>query len=547
MKKKISLALFTLYFGLLAAQPISQRAVLSLDAWQPDQTESIEKNDPKNFQASLTGLIPFQKSGPFIAWSVVWYAEDWNEETDAFSASFRNASGQEESFKIIPDSHAEPIPGRFISQLQFLENDAPTFQLRYAADREIERVEIHFFDPGDTELSEKQPAPTSPAPVLQARSACDCPLPTYQSRDEWCPDGDCLPVSTPSPTTVTHLIVHHSAGPNVSSNWAAVVRSFWDFHVNVNGWNDIGYNWLVDPNGVLYEGRGNDILGAHFCGKNGGTMGVCVIGDYTDIEPTSQTMETLTRLLSWKACDRNLDPLGSSYHTSSGQNLHHISGHRDGCSTSCPGNLLYPLLPFLRSTVKNYMDNDCELPELTAPTTLVITSVSSNKIGLEWEDNSDFESGYLLERSVGTNDNYSALAMLPANTTEYSDASVASGTTYFYCVKAFDVVSSTPYSNQAFATTDVSAAHSFLNENTVRIFPNPTKGVFTVSIENQGQGRVEAAVYDALGRLCSPVLFFQKINEKGRLEMDISNLPSGLFWIKISQDGASAFFKIVKE
>src|SRR5437016_1926200 len=73
------------------------------------------------------------------------------------------------------------------------------------------------------------------------------------------------------------------AGGNAATDWAAVVRSIWVLHVQGNGWNDIGYNYLIDPNGVLYEGRGggDGVMGAHFSCVNSGTMGVALLGTFS--------------------------------------------------------------------------------------------------------------------------------------------------------------------------------------------------------------------------------------------------------------------------
>jgi hypothetical protein len=157
--------------------------------------------------------------------------------------------------------------------------------------------------------------------------------------------------------SVTHLIVHHSAGSNTSANWDATVLSIWNSHVNTNGWSDIGYNWLVAPNGDLYEGRGggNNVIGAHFCGTNGNTMGTCMLGTYTSVNVTDTARATLVKVLGWKCCNSNINPTAQSLHTSSGLNLFNISGHRDGCSTECPGNQVYATLPQIRTEVQSYI------------------------------------------------------------------------------------------------------------------------------------------------------------------------------------------------
>ncbi|TVQ66416.1 MAG: T9SS C-terminal target domain-containing protein, partial [Balneolaceae bacterium] len=134
-------------------------------------------------------------------------------------------------------------------------------------------------------------------------------------------------------------------------------------HVNGRGWADIGYNWLVDGNGVIYQGRafnldGNkDVIGAHFSGYNANTMGICVIGHYNNRMPTGDALFSLNEMLAWKASEREIDPLGTAQHHSPGGNIHRISGHRDsGIYTECPGHQLYAFLPQLRQDVAEMLD-----------------------------------------------------------------------------------------------------------------------------------------------------------------------------------------------
>jgi N-acetylmuramoyl-L-alanine amidase len=184
------------------------------------------------------------------------------------------------------------------------------------------------------------------------------PRPAFTTRTNWgCPWGQTSGPNTLTPTTPTHLIVHHSFSPgNDVTDWAAAVRGIWSFHVNSNGWSDVGYNWLIDPNGVIYQGRAwvgenDNTQGAHFCGFNGQTMGVCMLGNFNDVSPSPAALSSLVRLLAYRTSANSLNPRGVSFHANSMRSLNHISGHRDGCATDCPGNALYPQLPALRNRV----------------------------------------------------------------------------------------------------------------------------------------------------------------------------------------------------
>lgn len=213
-------------------------------------------------------------------------------------------------------------------------------------------IQINLFNPvmpqgsGSAALNVTPQKPSLP----ELRAACPCPLPKMVDRTTW---GAPRPCASPGYAAVTHLVVHHSAGVNTSNNWAQVVLSIWDFHVNTRAYCDVAYNYLIDPNGILYEGRsgGNNVIGAHFCATNTGTMGVCLLGNFQEVEPSDAMLNTLANLLAWKSCNSNIDPLLKSIHARSNLDLNHICGHRDGCATECPGTNVYSKLANVRSKV----------------------------------------------------------------------------------------------------------------------------------------------------------------------------------------------------
>lgn len=276
----------------------------------------------------------------------------------------------------------------YITQLYYGEANYRYYQLNVDQFKaSVSDITLHFFSPGESKESTR-----SNIQEQQGRDllACPCPMPEFENRNDWCSTSECPEHPSPDLTAVTHLIVHHSAGPNTSSDWAATVRSIWDFHVNGRGWSDIGYNWLIDPNGILYQGRGDNVQGAHFCGHNSRTMGVCVMGNYTDVTPTENALNQLETLLAWKACERNIAPLESSYHSSSGFTITNISGHRDGCATECPGNSFYPMLTSVRQGVVNYTESNCPLVntselELAGDLLTISPNPASDQLSIRFE------------------------------------------------------------------------------------------------------------------------------------------------------------------
>ncbi|WP_395577121.1 peptidoglycan recognition protein [Streptomyces sp. BK79] len=163
--------------------------------------------------------------------------------------------------------------------------------------------------------------------------------------------------------------VHHSAtGNNYTCKQApSVIRSIYRYHVNSMGWRDIGYNFLVDKCGKIYEGRAGgvskSVLGAHTLGFNSNSMGIAVLGTYGSKKPSSAAVKGIARLTAWKLGLNGMNPRSKTYLKSGGGNLYRkgknvrlnvISGHRDGFATSCPGKKLYSKLGTARSTAAKY-------------------------------------------------------------------------------------------------------------------------------------------------------------------------------------------------
>lgn len=159
------------------------------------------------------------------------------------------------------------------------------------------------------------------------------------------------PVGPPTPTLVKHVILHHAAGSNTDTNYTNTVRNYYLLHTQTNGWDDIGYNYLVAPNGDIYNGRdgyeyGDDnVIGAHMCARNTNTMGICLLGNYhnTGYLPSDTAIASINQLITWKLFkEQLLNPFDSSLHPINNPvgYLGVVAGHREGCNagyTSCPG------------------------------------------------------------------------------------------------------------------------------------------------------------------------------------------------------------------
>ncbi|HXW58447.1 MAG TPA: N-acetylmuramoyl-L-alanine amidase, partial [Solirubrobacteraceae bacterium] len=169
---------------------------------------------------------------------------------------------------------------------------------------------------------------------------------------------------------VRMAFVHHTENPNgyLPGEVPAMLRAIFAFHRYVRGWNDIGYNFVIDLYGRIFEARAGGIdeavVGAQAGGYNTESTGVAVLGEFMSVPVSPAAARALERLLAWKLSLHGVpalgqvtvrvNPAGASYTPfRPGQrvSLPRVAGHRDGDSTDCPGNVLYAQLPELRPRI----------------------------------------------------------------------------------------------------------------------------------------------------------------------------------------------------
>ena len=201
--------------------------------------------------------------------------------------------------------------------------------------------------------------------LVNARAASQ---PEVVSRSEWGGDQYCAPRRAPSYGTVKNAFVHHTVTTSEYSpeQAPAAVLAICQYHRNSNGWDDIGYNFLVDKYGKIYEGRagGMDkpVVGAHAQGFNGQSTGIANLGTFSFAPQSSAGLSAMARLIRWKLPLHGAPTNGSVAMTSAGGetnryaagtvvSMDRISGHRNGNQTGCPGDSLYNQLPTLRARV----------------------------------------------------------------------------------------------------------------------------------------------------------------------------------------------------
>lgn len=201
----------------------------------------------------------------------------------------------------------------------------------------------------------REPA-TAPAERLaeSTTSAASGSTPTILSRAAWGAD-ESIRRGSPSYGAVKGEVVHHTVNANsyAAGDVPALIRAIYLYHVQRNGWNDIGYNFLIDRFGRIWEGRygGTDrpVVGAHAPGVNSWTTSAAAIGTFTSATTSVPSAMTTAYkdLFTWKARLHQLDPEWTV--NLGGNTQRSISGHRDNTSTECPGDALYDRIPAITS------------------------------------------------------------------------------------------------------------------------------------------------------------------------------------------------------
>ncbi|PKL36653.1 hypothetical protein CVV38_01990 [Candidatus Peregrinibacteria bacterium HGW-Peregrinibacteria-1] len=148
---------------------------------------------------------------------------------------------------------------------------------------------------------------------------------------------------------VDRFVVHHTATSNNLDNPKQAIRDIYYYHAVSRGWGDIGYNYIIDKNGNIYEGRygGEGVVAGHALGANNGSIGIAVLGNYENGEVPEAVINALGRLIGEKSKTHNVDPNGTS--DWKGKVMSNVIAHRDVASTTCPGTFLYDRLPIIRS------------------------------------------------------------------------------------------------------------------------------------------------------------------------------------------------------
>ena len=233
----------------------------------------------------------------------------------------------------------------------------------------IAGAKVVLIQPGVLASDAGQPSAQSIEP---AASRAPYPMPLMVSRKRWGADerlrthNGAACARPKYTTTVLAAFVHHTADRNdyTRTQVPAMVRAMYAYHVKSRGWCDLGYNFLVDRFGRVFEGRYGGaqlpVLGAHTADFNANSFGVALIGNFEQAAPPPAMLESTARVIAWKLDANYRSPQATI--RLDGSSLHTVSGHRDTKATACPGTQLYNKLGWLRQRVNTLMGGSFSTP-----------------------------------------------------------------------------------------------------------------------------------------------------------------------------------------
>lgn len=289
-----------------------------------------------------------------------------------------------------PSQHQTDI---YLTDLLFGHNeflhDSIRFTVESPGDEQITSFFLILIDVSNTIDTDRFPEHRS----ILGRS---CPeFPEIILRSEWCfyysechnPSYSPVELSAPS-----HIIVHHGGAPDTYTDGYAVVRSYWNYHVNELGWADIGYNYLFDKYGNFFQGRYNpnlpytDVRAAHAGAANPFSVGINYLGNSDVSLPTQIQHQKAAEFIAWWLVNKDFDPQSADSifcQDEVWRVIPRICGHRDvnPGGTICPGDALYQDLETLRNKTSQIIEA-CFTEDSISPQTEIV-------INRKWQ-NSDF-------------------------------------------------------------------------------------------------------------------------------------------------------------
>jgi N-acetylmuramoyl-L-alanine amidase/FG-GAP-like repeat len=202
------------------------------------------------------------------------------------------------------------------------------------------------------------------------------PRPKIYTRSQWGANERLREQGSPRYGTVKAGFIHHTVNSNSysSSQVPSLLRGIYAYHTQSRGWSDIGYNFLVDRFGRIWEGRYGGVtravVGAHTLGYNEYSFALSAIGNFDIKSPPTAVTSAYARLFAWKLSLYNIRADNLRVYVKN-RYFRAISGHRDAGQTACPGRYLYAKLPAIRTaaqSIQNKAQTGSTITPFTSPT-----------------------------------------------------------------------------------------------------------------------------------------------------------------------------------
>lgn len=243
----------------------------------------------------------------------------------------------------------------------------------------------------DQEFEERADESSGDITLQAARKAAQ---PTIFTRAQWGADESIRNKGSLRYGSISAGFVHHTVNANnyTEAQVPGILRSIYAYHVKSRGWSDIGYNFLVDRFGRIWEGRygGIDkaVVGAHTLGYNDYAFAMSAIGNFDVVQPPEVMLQAYGALFAWKLGLHGVNPASMSQQVGS-KTFPAINGHRDAGSTACPGRYLYAKLATIRSLAASGATTTPTAPPAPLPTPTVEIgdpAPQSNLVGAAYPD-----------------------------------------------------------------------------------------------------------------------------------------------------------------
>jgi hypothetical protein len=227
--------------------------------------------------------------------------------------------------------------------------------------------------PNATAKSTTTTTTKSTSRTTRSASGKSIAAPTIIPRADWGAD-EAVRTNGRAFAPIRKILIHHTGSTNNPSDPAAEIRSIYLFHVLERGYVDIGYNFIIDHRGRIYEGRwalnygrgvlhteedesGRGVMGAHAAGFNAGVSGIALLGEFTTgARPTTAAVDSLVNLIAWEASRHQIDPTATERFIplfGAATTFANIAAHSAVGDTACPGAGVTALIPSIRTRVRD--------------------------------------------------------------------------------------------------------------------------------------------------------------------------------------------------